>query len=306
MRLTEATEQVRVAPIRMMRAVFSGIGQLLLAADKFRDEESARADSDDDAQFDPLRDSEVVPAGATTPGGVLTLTEDLPSDHPAPTSQSKKHPRQGRQALDRETTLAPKAKPAKKAQSVAEAKPTKSSKPTKNAKQAKNAKPAKNAKQAKKSKDAKNSNSADVAAGAAEGTGKTRFRSLDSTGNVRVLTSADIVELAQPEAIPTAAATAIAQGANAAAPRTSAAPPTPAEPGITPAEPVSDAGAAMLPVTCYDDRSLPSLRSRLRYLDAAQLRVLVSYEKSHAQREDVVSMFQRRIAKLEAADTDAS
>ncbi len=56
----------------------------------------------------------------------------------------------------------------------------------------------------------------------------------------------------------------------------------------------------------YDDLSLPSLRARLRNLDAAQLRLLVEYEKANAGRQDVVMMFERRIAKLEAVGADAS
>ena len=56
----------------------------------------------------------------------------------------------------------------------------------------------------------------------------------------------------------------------------------------------------MLPVPSYDELSLPSLRARLRSLDADQLRVLVQYERSHAGRADVVAMFERRLAKLAA------
>jgi outer membrane biosynthesis protein TonB len=61
-----------------------------------------------------------------------------------------------------------------------------------------------------------------------------------------------------------------------------------------------------LPVPGYDGLSLPSLRARLRSLDVAQLRVLVEYEKSAARRQEVVTMFERRIARLEAAAPDAS
>jgi hypothetical protein len=57
---------------------------------------------------------------------------------------------------------------------------------------------------------------------------------------------------------------------------------------------------ADLPVPGYDSLSLPSLRARLRSLDAAQVGVLVEYERSHAGRADVVAMFERRIAKLAA------
>jgi hypothetical protein len=53
-----------------------------------------------------------------------------------------------------------------------------------------------------------------------------------------------------------------------------------------------------LPIAGYDELSLPSLRARLRNLDVDQLRVLVDHERSHANRADVVSMFERRIVKL--------
>ena len=56
---------------------------------------------------------------------------------------------------------------------------------------------------------------------------------------------------------------------------------------------------APLPIPGYDALSLPSLRARLRNLDASQLHVLLEYEKSHAGRHDVVMMFERRITKLE-------
>jgi hypothetical protein len=65
------------------------------------------------------------------------------------------------------------------------------------------------------------------------------------------------------------------------------------------------AAAADLPVPGYDGLSLPSLRARLRYLDAKQLRILLEYEKSVSNRADIVTMFERRIAKIESGP-DAS
>ena len=53
----------------------------------------------------------------------------------------------------------------------------------------------------------------------------------------------------------------------------------------------------------YDDLSVASLRARLRNLDAAQVRALLDYEKANAGRADVVTMFERRIAKLESQET---
>ena len=63
-----------------------------------------------------------------------------------------------------------------------------------------------------------------------------------------------------------------------------------------PAAPAASTGA--LPVQNYDDLTIASLRARLRNLSADQLTQLVDYEKSHANRADVVQMFERRIAKL--------
>ena len=70
------------------------------------------------------------------------------------------------------------------------------------------------------------------------------------------------------------------------------APAPPAEPHLT--------DASVLPVPNYDELTLPSLRARLRTLDADQLGALVRYERSHAGRADVVAMFERRLAKLAA------
>ena len=68
----------------------------------------------------------------------------------------------------------------------------------------------------------------------------------------------------------------------------------------TPAEQPPDSGLTVLPVANYDGLTIASLRARLRNLDPAQLRVLIDYEKAHAGRGDVLTMFERRIAKLES------
>jgi hypothetical protein len=53
-------------------------------------------------------------------------------------------------------------------------------------------------------------------------------------------------------------------------------------------------------VPSYDELTVASLRARLRSLDLAQVRQLAEYERAHAGRDDVIAMFERRIAKLEA------
>ena len=64
-----------------------------------------------------------------------------------------------------------------------------------------------------------------------------------------------------------------------------------------------DAGRNGVPLPNYDELSIASLRARLRNLDAAQVRQLAEYEQAHAARADVIAMFARRIAKLEAETT---
>jgi hypothetical protein len=90
-------------------------------------------------------------------------------------------------------------------------------------------------------------------------------RDLDKTGNVRLLTSEE------------AGAAETARTADVAA-------------------------SEDVPLPNYDELSVASLRARLRNLDAAQVKQLAEYERAHAARGDVITMFERRIAKLEAGD----
>lgn len=60
--------------------------------------------------------------------------------------------------------------------------------------------------------------------------------------------------------------------------------------------------AADLPVPDYDSATLPQLRARLRGLSADQVKLLREYERKHAGREDVIRMYERRIAKLNGLD----
>src|SRR5580692_5781187 len=79
-------------------------------------------------------------------------------------------------------------------------------------------------------------------------------------------------------------------------PETSAAPETVV--AETTAVPETTADAAALPLPNYDELTIASLRARLRTLTPEQLTVLIEYEKAHANREDVITMFERRITKL--------
>jgi hypothetical protein len=63
----------------------------------------------------------------------------------------------------------------------------------------------------------------------------------------------------------------------------------------------SGSGAADgLPLAGYDGLTVAQLRARMRTLEPAQLRALIAYERAHAGRDEVVAMFERRIAKVES------
>ncbi|HUK72091.1 MAG TPA: hypothetical protein VLW50_25540 [Streptosporangiaceae bacterium] len=59
--------------------------------------------------------------------------------------------------------------------------------------------------------------------------------------------------------------------------------------------------ASQPPIPNYDELSIASLRARLRGLDLAQVRRLLSYERSRGSRSDVITMYERRITKLTEA-----
>jgi hypothetical protein len=105
-------------------------------------------------------------------------------------------------------------------------------------------------------------------------------RSLDQTGNVRLLPATEMVEAADA--------------------------PAPADPAID-VPGIGDRRIAeqtvsmpALPLANYDSLSLASIRARLRGLDVGQLKVLLDYEAANAERPEVLGMFERRIEKLES------
>lgn len=59
--------------------------------------------------------------------------------------------------------------------------------------------------------------------------------------------------------------------------------------------------APSAPIPGYDDLSIASLRARLRGLDAAAVRALIDYEKANQSRGEVITMFERRLTKIEEA-----
>jgi len=77
-------------------------------------------------------------------------------------------------------------------------------------------------------------------------------------------------------------------------------PVTQAEPEPAPRAAGSGPAASAPPLPGYDDLTLPSIRARMRVMDAGTIRALVAYEKGHARRDDVIAMLERRLAKITA------
>jgi len=121
-----------------------------------------------------------------------------------------------------------------------------------------------------------------------------------ATASAATASAATALRAAAPEAA------AFRAAPEAAAPKAAA--PEAAAEAPEPDAAVPEAAAAGLPVPNYDELSIASLRARLRALDAIQVRDLLDYERAHASRANVITMFERRIAKLEGtedADTTA-
>ncbi len=126
-----------------------------------------------------------------------------------------------------------------------------------------------------------------------------RARDFDKTGNVRLLGGAD-------SAAHAAGKTAKAGKVAEASPAAEATPPAEATPAaeagkVAEATPAAEeSGDSGEPMPNFDELSVPSLRARLRNLDIAQVRQVLDYERAHAARPEVITMFERRIAKLAA------
>ena len=103
-----------------------------------------------------------------------------------------------------------------------------------------------------------------------------------------------------PGAKPDAAAAKLAAGTKPSPPAKPASASAAArEPAAAKPAPSAAAAAPAAPIPGYDDLSVASLRARLRGLDAAGVRALLDYEKANSRRDDVITMFERRLSKIE-------
>jgi hypothetical protein len=136
-----------------------------------------------------------------------------------------------------------------------------------------------------------------------------RWRSLDRTGNVRLLSDEDEDDDYEALSRPGKFGAAPREAGRTSVPRQE---PRPGPvTGASAAATVADGpdlilGSSVprqtLPLANYDHLTLASVRARLRGLDVGQLRILADYERDNAGRPELVGMFERRIEKLQAEE----
>jgi hypothetical protein len=248
------TDRIKEAPAQALRAVFAGIGQLLVVADRIRKQGNDRAEAGRRAGGP---DRETAGEGASAPD---SPTQASPAQTtPGGASPGPASPVKARRSLDQTGNVR-----LLYADDLADDLPVPPPAPP----------PA---------EPATDTAPADVVAADV----------LPADVTPTDVTPADVTPA---DVTPADLAPADASAADASAADASA-----ADASGAGAEDAADStGEAALPVPNYDSLTLPSLRARLRSLDADQLRMLIEYERTHAARADVVAMFERRIAKLAA------
>jgi hypothetical protein len=229
MDIPQVGDQVRKAPTQAIRAVFAGIGKILLAAD--RPEASPR------------------PAGPR---------------HAAPGGRAPQSAAPGQRAPQT-------AAPGQRAPQTAA--------PGQRAPQ--NAAPGERAEQA-----------------ASAAKASQRWRSLDETGNVRLLSTEELT-VGHGTVVAATPVPRIQNGDGQAPAGDATLAPVSSQP-LSGNVPIG-AGFVIheLPLPGYDTLPVASIRARLRSLDVDQLQALLVHEHKNAERSEVIAMIERRIEKLE-------
>jgi hypothetical protein len=124
-----------------------------------------------------------------------------------------------------------------------------------------------------------------------------RWRSLDETGNVRLLSTEELTVGNGTVVAATPVPGTLADGHAQAEEGTTT--PVASQP-LTGNVPIG-AGFVVhaLPMPGYDTLPIASIRARLRGLDVDQLQALLVREHKNAQRPEIIAMIERRIQKLE-------
>ena len=130
-------------------------------------------------------------------------------------------------------------------------------------------------------------------------TASQRWRSLDETGNVRLLSTEELT-VGHGTVVSATPIADTVDGEGEVPAEEETMPPAASQP-LTGNVPIG-AGFVVheLPLPGYDTLSVASIRARLRSLDFDQLQALLMYEQKNAERAEIIAMIERRIAKLES------
>ena len=283
MRVLPVSDRIKEAPAQALRGVFAGIGQLLLITDKLRNKTPAEQHVPQARVPEPtesaaeahdvtvVREQEAAPeaaeAGVTV--GVakadVTVEADVTEVPPVsqPAEQKTAQEETAREKTAREKTAREKTAAEETAGDKTAGDKTAGQRATHQEKATREKTAAPTAAEPK----AAGLKAPELRTPQAPTAKATEIRDFDKSGNVRLL----------PDTGAAAKAGAVEAGA-------------------------VEAGAVEAPLPNYGELSIASLRARLRNLDIGQVRQLAEYEKGHAGRADVIAMFERRIAKLEAGE----
>ena len=290
MPIPQVTDRIKEAPAVALRAVFAGIGQLLMAVDKIRAQMQEQATSSAPASQQRPSAGQPPPVRADGTGTVLRERATPTTKPPAGPAETKP---------DTATKPAAGAKAAAGTKAAAQTKAAAGTKPATGAKPAARAaagaRPGATAKAAAATKPA-----ARAAAGPKPGA------TAKAAAGTKPGTDATKPAGAKPGAATVKPAAGAKPGAAAAKLDATTKPPASAKPAApsaarkpAAAAPAPPAAVQAAPIPGYDDLSVASLRARLRGLDAAGVQALLDYEKANAHRDDVITMFERRLSKIE-------
>jgi hypothetical protein len=143
------------------------------------------------------------------------------------------------------------------------------------------------------------------------GKGKARAKADKVTASTPDVTHVKVIENEAPvaeapeTAVPEAPAEAVVAAEPAAAAPAAEEPVAPVAAAPESTEATAETADVVLPLANYDTLTVASLRARLRTLTVDDLVVLITYEKAHEGREEVVGMFERRKAKIIAGETSS-
>ncbi len=295
MPIPQVNDRIKEAPVVVLRAVFAGIGQLLLTADKVRARAAEQVWTPERAPG-PAGQPRHCPVPPQPRNGIA---------HAGPAAASHPATREAAAGPGTATAPASTAAPAAKAGSGLAGSVPHPAPGADREKATPAAKTTPTAKATARTTPAPKATAKTKAAGAKVATDTPHAKA----AGAKVATDTPDAKAAGAK-VATDTPDAKAAGAKTASPKAAGAKSTKTTPTAKPgpatktkAVPAPRAGKAgpateAPPLPGYDDMSLASLRARLRGLDATTIRAMLAYERANARREPVITMLERRLTKI--------